>query len=472
MAHPYDGPLFSKKYNTNSNYMNKFLPLLLALILASCSSIKITEETNYSTYLRNDKMIINQDSLLHTKEKIKKYHPNIFNSISEIAFDSLIVEIAKTFPKEPIKETEYIYQYRKAFDTLTYGDPHFLIYPQLRRYPEYKLKGRHIRVWPFNMTCINDSLIVDQSLTPKLKKGDLLLAINNKSASEIIKYTYQQRYQDAPITQVQNHFCFAPSYQVTFSRNGQKHKVKVQGVPLHKYHFHEEYYPEKIYEEFRTGYFGIRNFDNNKYMIKRLEKFIKKLQSKNYPNLIIDVRKNPGGNGDRFDELISLFTDKDSIPFQRNTRVKVSEATQYYNFPEDSIGKVCNLPDNELIRNCPLIPDKYPGKMNIYVLISKYTASTASSFANIIQFNELGILVGEPLAYNALKYGEVTTGKLNHSIIVLSTIEIDEYSKQKDGIISPDIQIPYNAKDHMKGGDPILEKTLNIIQTKFNVTNR
>ena len=444
--------------------MNKlYFIILVAISIASCQSIKITESTDYSTYLKNDKMIITKDSLLHTKELIKRYHPNPFNSISEAKFDSLIGIVSKTFPTDSIPETEYIYQYRKAFDKITDGDPHFLILPQLRRYPEYKLKGKHIRVWPFKMLCFNDTLIIDESISPELQKGDQIISINDRSAKEIVKYTYHHRFIDTPFTQAQNHFCFAPNYKIQYLRKGQKHKIKIPGVPLSKYHFKEEYYPKTIYNDYKTGYFGIKNFDNNKFMIKQLAKFIKKVQFKGYTNIIIDVRNNPGGNGDRFDELISLFTEKDSIDYQNGSRVMVSKATLDYGFSEDSIGKVCNMPEADIIKSCPLDKSKYAGKMNYYVLVSEYTASMASTFANIMQYNKFATLVGEPLAHNALKYGEITTSPFNNSLLVISTVEIDEYSNQKNGIIMPDVFIPYKAEEYKNGGDPVLEKCLEYI---------
>ncbi len=448
-------------YKFKTEQMNKYYTILLALIIfASCQSIKITESTDYSTYLRNDKMIITKDSLLHTKELIKRYHPNPFNSISEVKFDSLIDEVSKTFPTDSIPETEYIYQYRKAFDKITNGDPHFLILPQLRIYPQYEIKNKNILVWPFKMLCINDTLIIDESISPELQKGDQIISINERSAKEIVKYTYHHRFLDSRFTQAQNHFCFTPSYKIQYLRKGQKHKIKIPGVPLNKYYFKEEYYPETIYSDYKTGYFGIKNFDNNKFMIKRLAKFIKKVQAKGFSNIIIDVRSNSGGSGDRFDELISLFTDKDSVGYQSGSRVMVSKKTLDYGFSEDSIGKVCDMPEAHIIKSCPLDIEKYAGKMNYYVLISKYTASQASSFANIMQYNKFAILVGEPLAHNALRYGEITTSPFNNSLLVISTVEMDEYSNQENGIIMPDVLIPYKAEEYKNGGDPILEKCL------------
>lgn len=443
---------------------NIYYILMVVIFVSSCQSIKITDNTNYSDYLKNEKYLISKDNLMKSKESIKKYHPNPFNSISEVSFDSLILEVAKTFPTDSISETEFIYQYRKAYDTITYGDPHFLIYPQLRLKEGVKLKNKDIRVWPFSLLCIGDTLLIDKTLNAELHKGDRIISINDRSAEELVKYTYQHRFLDSRFTQSQNHFCFSPVYHIEFQRKGKMYEITIQGIPLNKYHFKEDYFPEKIYDDYKTAYFGILNFDNNKYMIKRLSKFIKKVQSKGYKNMIIDVRHNPGGSGDHFDELISLFTDKDSIDYQSGARVMVSKVTLDYGFSEDSIGKVCSIPEEDIVKSCPLDKSKYAGNMNYYVLVSKYTASMASTFANIMQYNSLGTLVGEPLAHNALRYGEVINAGFNNSLIVISTMEMDEYSKQKDGIIHPDILIPYKASEYMNGGDPILENCLKLIQ--------
>ena len=110
--------------------------------------------------------------------------------------------------------------------------------------------------------------------------------------------------------------------------------------------------------------------------------------------------------------------------------------------------------------------------MNYYVLVSKHTASMASTFANIMQYNNFGTLVGEPLAHNALRYGEITTAPFNKSLLVISTMEMDEYSKQVNGIIQPDVHIPYVADEYMKGGDPVLEHCLDYIKTKQPISQK
>ncbi|MDE5421362.1 S41 family peptidase [Ancylomarina sp. DW003] len=443
---------------------NIYYIIMAVILVSSCQSIKITDQTNYTDYLKNNKYLISKDNLMRSKESIKEIHPNPFNSISEVSFDSLVTEVAKTFPQDSICETEFIYQYRKAYDTITYGDPHFLIYPQLKLKKGVKLKNKHILVWPFSLLCIGDTLLIDKSLNSELQKGDRIVSINDRTDKEIVKYTYHHRFLDSRFTQAQNHFCFAPKYTIKFQRKNTNYEITIDGIPLNKYYFKDEYYPQKLYDDYQTGYFGIHNFDNNKYMIKRLSKFIERVQSKGFKDIIIDVRRNPGGRGDRFDELISLFSPKDSIEYLKASRIKVSKQTLDYGFSEDQIGQVCNTPEDYIVRNCPLDKSRYAGKMNYYILVSKYTASTASTFANIMQYNKFGILVGEPLAHNALKFGEVIISSFQNSVIVISGMEMDEYSNQKEGVIQPDILIPYSAFEYMNGGDPVLNHCLEYIR--------
>lgn len=109
----------------------------------------------------------------------------------------------------------------------------------------------------------------------------------------------------------------------------------------------------------------------------------------------------------------------------------------------------------------------YLGKMNYYILMSQNTLSMATTFANILQTNKLARLCGEPLVHNALKYGEVIQVYWGneYNIELYSTVMIDEYTKNPDGQIYPDIEIPYIAREYMQGGDPVLEKLLNYIKT-------
>ena len=100
---------------------------------------------------------------------------------------------------------------------------------------------------------------------------------------------------------------------------------------------------------------------------------------------------------------------------------------------------------------------------------SKDTGSIAASFCNILQFNDAASLVGEPLLHNALKYGEEINGEaLLPTLLIptsISTVEFDEYTCAVDGVLMPDIVIPYVARDYLSGRDAMLDKLLEIIES-------
>ena len=137
---------------------------------------------------------------------------------------------------------------------------------------------------------------------------------------------------------------------------------------------------------------------------------------------------------------------------------------------KDMIGKNINIPDKYITKEIKLDNSKYIDGLNYYILVSENTGSIAASFVNIMQFNEAAIIVGEALKHNAIKYGETIAGNLLSYTLLLetgiSTTEYNEHTKAIDGILTPDIHIPYIAKDYMTGKDAVLEKLLEIIKNK------
>ena len=47
----------------------------------------------------------------------------------------------------------------------------------------------------------------------------------------------------------------------------------------------------------------------------------------------------------------------------------------------------------------------------------------------------------------------------------ISTVEFDEYTRAVDGVLMPDIAIPYVARDYLSGRDAMLDKLLEIIES-------
>jgi len=448
------------------------LPLILSgiiLLLSACSSVKITNETDYSILIPNPKSLLTKEQLIKDKEALRNYHPNPFNSFPETEWDSLIEVVAKELPLLPIRETEKTLIRRKLLDRMTYEDPHLRFVPFLGKKEGLKIKVKQVRALPFTLIHISDTLIIDESFHQDLNKGDRILSINGISAHSFLESSYRDRYMLGYTLQTFHHFIFSPTYKINLTRNNKPIEIEIPGFKLNagNQYLLRGQIEEKIFDDYKTGYFSINEFSFNGYIIKRLSKFIDTVKEKGYSNIVIDIRKNRGGSGDRFDELFSLFTNKEKLPYLSGSKLKVSKATyKDYSYSEEDFCKLVELPDSLIVKECPLDLSKYKGDMNYYTLISKNTGSIASSFANIMQYNDLGKLVGEPLAHNALNYGEVITAERDNSFWTISTVENFEYTKAENGILRPDISIPFVAAEYMKGGDPVLEKLLKMIKSK------
>ena len=366
-----------------------------------------------------------------------------------------------------------VFHTRKLFDHITYEDPHVRIIPVWRKFPELVYKNYALTVPPFKGLCINDSLIVCYSYHKYLNKGDLITAINDIPVKEYLAYNYPDRYIDMGVLAWYYKYNIYPEYKINYVCKGMANSATVEGMRLPDYAVKGGSFCEgRMIPEYSLGYFKIREFVNNRFILKQLKKFADNFKKAGYSNLIIDLRENGGGSGDLFNLFFSVFSDKNSLTYLKDAKVRVSSITKDYGFNETQYGELVQLPAENMFHSFPLDHSIYVPGLNVYILISKNTGSSAASFANVCQYNCIATLVGEPLAHNALNYGDAEVLKFNAKRIGISTVHYDEHTKAIDGILYPDIHIPYIASEYMKGGDPVLEKLLEYLKGKGELSGK
>ena len=449
---------------------NKVILIFMLLFLIAITGIA---QEKQEKWLFNPKIKLDRGILNDFWERSGKVMVGR-DKINRTVFFTKADSVLNTYPEDSITVTELVKLYRGVLDLFTLEDPHFRIYPQFIRNADNaeaagKDYGEFIPVLPFNLLQIKDSLIIDEPISEELFRGDMILGINGVSAKDLLDYTYRDRYINTTMMQLQNHMMFSRSYDLKLIRNGKTINMNVAGVPLNEYNkllTNSTDVTTKILGD--IGYAELKKFNKNKRIVSELKKLIKEVKDIGGHSIIIDIRKNAGGNGEDFDKLISIFTPKEEIDYQKEVKVMISEKTSPHYGYADSIGKLVRLLDSKILKKIPLQPKMYMGEMNYYVLMSINTGSMASTFANIMQYNNFGILVGESMRHNAIQYGEVYEGNGEATRLVYSTVEHDEHTKAIDGIVQPDIKIPYVAEEFMRGGDPILEKLLEIIKAQVN----
>ncbi len=425
---------------------------------------------------KNDDWMFNPKVKLHRNGFNKFWKTERKKIIGSDKIDSVTYffkadSVLKACTQDSVTMTELVKLYREVLDLFTLEDPHFRIYPYFIRNGNHKYArknnySKYIRSLPFNLLQINDTLMIDNSVDTNFLKGDIILSINGIKAKDLLNYTYRDRYIQAVALQKQYHLMFVPNYKIELLRKEKQLELNTKGTSLNNYYSRLIPKPAagKMYGN--IGYIAINSFRYNKFIIKELRRTVKNVKKQGGNTVIIDLRKNGGGSGEYFDKLLSIFTLKSKINYLKSQKVLISEKTIPDYGYADSIGKLVTLPDSKIIKEIPLHPKLYMGKINYYILISMDTGSIASSFANVMQYNNFGVLAGEPMRRNATRYGEALVENSEIIQVCLSTVEIDEHTKAVNGIIKPDISIPYTAKEYAKGGDPVLEKLLEKIQSQ------
>lgn len=380
--------------------------------------------------------------------------------------------------KDTLLTSELFWVLKPYFEWLHKEDPHCIIEPAIPVVNEKEIPdARRKKIPAFDVLVVNDTVVVNQSLDPAFKPGDRIEAINGVPMTEYLDYTYRHRYDSPANIMRYYHFSYdVDKFDIALERNGRMLDISTAGEAMpHVFvklaQQRDIALSVKTFPDAKCGYISIPQFYfNNNRVIKITHKAIRKFKAAGVTNIILDLRMNPGGNGHNFDQLLSVFIDKPVIHYQREAKIKASKrAAEVFDFiTEDMYGTMVEMPDRELVREFPTNPKIYVAGMNYYVLMSRNTGSIAASFCNIMQYNDAAKLVGEPLLRNAMKYGETLPGYMWRPTVLapasISIVEFDEYTRAVDGVLMPDIAIPYVAADYMDGGDGMLEKLLEIVK--------
>ncbi len=414
-------------------------------------------------------------------------HPGLDSLLSPAEKAEVLAEInarCDALGKDSLLTSDLFWVMRPYFDRLHHEDPHYRITPVpygdtevYTKKSDQRRLSRELRMPAFSLLQINDTLIVDRSLDPQFRRGDRVATINGVAAADYLKYGYGDRHTIP--TALMNRCYYSQAverFRIGLERDSQQLTVETAGQPARQAIFALNKAEEtdaniRTYADAGAGYIAIPAFfPNNNRLIRIIRKAITDFKKQGLRNVILDLRRNPGGNGHAFDELLSIFIDKPVVDYCTGQRVKVSkEAMQYYDFlTEEQSGQVVELPETEYVRSFETNPKMYVGGMNCYVLVSRDTGSIAASFVNMLQYHSAAQLVGEPLLHNALKYGEVLEGRTLYPSQLaescVSMVEIDECTRRDDGYIVPDIAIPYVAAEYLTGRDAVLEKLLETIK--------
>ncbi len=472
--------------------------IVFILITSSCNSLihpPVTHKEVKSTELGKTftpaQLKADLDFMFQTLEAV---HPNLYTYTNDSVIKKERENVERRLNR-PMTRIEFYGEIAPLVALLK--DGHTSVYSPYEEWEQYKKQGGLLFPFALDVQTAYTYIQANYSTDTSITSGTELLAINGKPikeiAVELTRYISGER-QAWKNQLLSNGFRFwlwsiyrwEGPFEVSIKTSrGLSYIVKVPGITeedlkikLNQTNKQKPvYYAYRYLPEFKTGLIDFRSFSDYNQFKGFLEKTFVQMKADGAENLIIDIRKNGGGNSSLGDLLLTYLTDK---PFDQTSQmdVKVSQQIKHYyrqflpwyirwlplqwihpfgrklwRTPEGSIATWKNEPirhkTNKLL---------FTGK--IYALIGSNTFSSASMFAATVKDYQIGTLIGEETGGLPTSYGDIYSFDLPNTRISVgvSHKRFVRPSGQDDGRgVLPDYEVSQTQEDMARGRDAVLD---------------
>jgi hypothetical protein len=455
--------------------MKKSFTVLLILFLSLISSFA---QTKFSAeQLKND-----LDFLFNKMEYI---HPNLYAYTSKNEIGRELSLIKNEF-KDSLNSIDFWLMTCPIVNNLHHG--HTSITPQNSEMNQYmiKLQETGFKYIPFSIIILDSSIYIRDIYTnlKEIQPGNRVISINGIKSSEIlsklIKYEsgerkeYRLHYAEKRF--IWNYPLFYPSskYEVKYFDKGVEKTVLLNGIREQE----TEKYFTKAFPEADNNYrnYKFRLADKNTACIEYnacidFDKFKLFLDSTftiikrdRISNLIIDIRKNGGGDAGLNALLLTYLTSNPFYEYSKHIEKLTSDiraSNEYYSqFKKDTI-----IERNTYVENKIKNPLLFNG--NVYVLTSIETFSSGTQLAALIKDYHLGEIIGQETGGIPTCYGD-------HFDFVLPNTKTNcrvsyKWSLRPSGVddnrgVIPDIILNPSLMDILSDKDKEMNYALNYIK--------
>ncbi len=356
--------------------------------------------------------------------KMEYIHPNLYayTSKNEIGRE---LSLIKTEFKDSLNSIDFWLMVCPIVNSLHHG--HTSITPQNTDMNQYmiKLQETGFKYIPFSIIILDSSIYIRDIYTnsKEIQPGNRIISINGITSSEIlsklVKYEsgerkeYRLHYAEKKF--IWNFPLHYPSaiYEIKYKDKGLDKTVLLNGIGEQE----TEKYFVKAFPEADNNYrnYKFRLADKNTACIEYnacvdydnfklfLDSSFTKIKQDKISNLIIDVRKNGGGDASLNSLLVTYLTDKPFYEYSKHVEKLTSEiraTNEYYSqFKKDTI-----IERNTYVKNKIKNPLLFNG--NIYVLTSIETFSSGTQLAALIKDYKLGKTIGQETGGIPTCYGD------------------------------------------------------------------
>lgn len=398
---------------------------------------------------------------------LKDVHPAAYKGFSkeqEDAIKSVYDDITK-----PMKLKDFYFEINKVF--LSFKDAHTQI--------QYVL-SENDKLIDLPLVWLSDGLYVKYD-TKKLKKGDKILSIGGMNEEQLLKELqniipaeniYWIKFKGASDLDKEvylSHLNLIKDNKVSIDiKRGQEElTMELPLIQMNEYTNEETrryWIGHSIDKENNLGFFYVDKCDYNDEYKSEVKNFFNEVASNKVKNVVVDLRKNTGGNSMVMNEFMKYIDVNSYKGFGTEIRYSKEAAAQKGYLRKSGYVRFKNSKEsNKKVKDKNII---FSG--NIYILVSNATFSSANDFGAIFKDNKLGTIVGEPTGNNPDSYGDTLSfqtpkSKFYFSVSYKKWLRPDRTKDNKNFLI-PDI-IVYTTKDDLiNDRDAQLEKIKELIK--------
>jgi len=439
---------------------------------------------------------------------VKAIYPCLDDLITPAAFDTLVKTETAAFPA--LVNTNRWNEALRRFNSLIH-DSHVAIFLRRNERP----KEIESTTLPIAFDCIGGNVIVTRT-TDAYKNyiGRELKEVDQMPVSEIVeKAALNYNNFDGGVRSVREEalamnltFDFHKNFRRPLPTDQKTHYLFMDGetleAPLEPYVRNQDIYGvnKKLMRylslnrsnytqrtnfinkelDSLTAYIGLCHFEINQVETDELVHFIAQMEAKKKPNLILDLRNNPGGTNVVLERLIGCFLNKEPRKKGGYSMVNHKAVNGTLNFIEEDTMMFAGFRPVKGQEGFYDFPDEIPPKLDsavhysgrLYVLVNSNTCSAASDFAGVMVRNRRGYVAGHETqtAYHYMKAVKFANIMLKHSqcgvripVVKWVTDEtVCERLPYNRGVI-PDLNLPLTLDELYCDGDFLLDKVRQLI---------
>lgn len=457
-----------KKFITNS---------LLAACILQIAIISLILWSATPRYFSHEQVVKDINYAIKVAEDV---HPNLYAMISKESFYAKTDSIKKSLP-EKISDAEADKTLRRIF-SLT-QDAHtgtgMTIFMK-------RLALLFRRTLPYKIDIKNERLFVAKNYFYRniIPVGSEIVEINGKPASKCLNEINKLlSYETIPHrnAMLQLPFLWAlwndfENFEISYKTSDTKiiKTISTSGGLISNILVFKDISITERYS-FRTldGNIGYMEF-NSCFDLDEFKAFLettfKSIKSNKIKELIIDIRRNEGGNSLLGDELMQYISKTDFKTFD-SAFIKISNELKkrgelnWIDSTKRIVGTMIHDTTQTAIRKLRENPLRYNGKS--YLLVGGKTFSSATKFASSFQCSKAGKIIGTETGGLTSCFGDKYTFELPNTkfdITVSSYIFRNACGVDNRRGIIPDYIIENSFEDDKEGIDRVLEYTVDLIK--------